>query len=67
MRLLLPTTNPHKRHRFPAEIISHAVWLYFRLDEATFVHSIQSSDHTQGVPRQTPLESPALMAPFTRI
>jgi putative transposase len=25
--------NPHHRHRFPAEIISHAVWLYhvFRL------------------------------------
>ena len=20
--------NPHYRHRFPAEIISHAVWLY---------------------------------------
>jgi putative transposase len=25
-----PTTNPYKRHRFPAEIISHCVWLYFR-------------------------------------
>jgi putative transposase len=23
-------TNPYKNHRFPAEIISHAVWLYFR-------------------------------------
>jgi hypothetical protein len=22
--------NPYKNHRFPAEIISHAVWLYFR-------------------------------------
>jgi putative transposase len=22
--------NPYKRHRFPAEIISHCVWLYFR-------------------------------------
>ena len=20
--------NPHHRHRFPAELISHAVWLY---------------------------------------
>ncbi len=20
----------HRRHRFPAEIIAHAVWLYFR-------------------------------------
>jgi len=27
---LLPTPNPYKRHRFPAEIISHGVWLYFR-------------------------------------
>ena len=25
-----PPTNPYKRHRFPAEIISHCVWLYFR-------------------------------------
>jgi putative transposase len=25
-----PTTNPYKRHRFPAETISHSVWLYFR-------------------------------------
>jgi putative transposase len=22
--------NPYKHHRFPAEIISHGVWLYFR-------------------------------------
>jgi putative transposase len=27
---LLPTPNPYKRHRFPVEIISHCVWLYFR-------------------------------------
>jgi putative transposase len=26
----LPAINPYKRHRFPAEIISHCVWLYFR-------------------------------------
>ena len=25
-----PTTNLYKCHRFPAEIISHGVWLYFR-------------------------------------
>jgi transposase-like protein len=25
-----PPSNPYKRHRFPAEIISHCVWLYFR-------------------------------------
>jgi putative transposase len=23
-------TNPYKRHRFPSEIISHCIWLYFR-------------------------------------
>jgi putative transposase len=26
----LPSTNRYKNHRFPAEIISHGVWLYFR-------------------------------------
>jgi transposase-like protein len=25
-----PSTNRYKNHRFPAEIISHAVWLYLR-------------------------------------
>src|SRR3954454_3091745 len=25
-----PTRSPHAGHRFPAEIISHAIWLYFR-------------------------------------
>ena len=25
-----PEGNPYKRHRFPAEIIRHGVWLYFR-------------------------------------
>jgi putative transposase len=25
-----PSINLYKNHRFPAEIISHAVWLYFR-------------------------------------
>ena len=25
-----PTTNRYKNHRFQGEIISHAVWLYFR-------------------------------------
>jgi len=25
-----PIASPYKRHRFPAEIISHCVWLYFR-------------------------------------
>jgi len=26
----LPLTYRYKNHRFPATIISHAVWLYFR-------------------------------------
>jgi putative transposase len=25
-----PAINPYKRHRFPVEIMSHCVWLYFR-------------------------------------
>jgi putative transposase len=29
-RMNTPATNRYKHHRFPAEIISHAVWLYFR-------------------------------------
>ncbi len=24
------STNPYTGHRYPTEIISHAVWLYFR-------------------------------------
>ena len=27
---LPPASNPYTRHRFPAEIIGHGVWLYFR-------------------------------------
>ena len=23
-------TSPYRRHRFPPEVIAHAVWLYFR-------------------------------------
>ena len=26
----LTPTNRYKHHRFPGEIITHAVWLYFR-------------------------------------
>ena len=26
----IPSTNPYKNHRFPVEIISHGVWLYYR-------------------------------------
>jgi hypothetical protein len=29
-RMNPPSINRYKNHRFPAEIISHAVWLYFR-------------------------------------
>jgi putative transposase len=28
--ITLSATTKYKNHRFPAEIISHAVWLYFR-------------------------------------
>jgi putative transposase len=40
-------THPYKHHRFPAEIISHGVWLYFRfclsyrdVEELLFVRGI---------------------------
>jgi putative transposase len=40
-------TNPYKHHRFPGEIISHAVWLYFRfclshrdVEELLFVRGV---------------------------
>ena len=26
----LPAATKYKNHRFPVEVISHAVWLYFR-------------------------------------
>jgi hypothetical protein len=29
-RMRIPSTNPYKNHRFPVEIISHGVWLYYR-------------------------------------
>jgi putative transposase len=39
--------NPYKNHRFPAEIIGHAVWLYFRfclsyrdVEELLFAHGV---------------------------
>jgi putative transposase len=29
-RRMIPRPVSYKRHRFPPEIIAHAVWLYFR-------------------------------------
>jgi putative transposase len=29
MKTAMPA-NPYKNHRFPAEIISHGIWLYYR-------------------------------------
>jgi putative transposase len=41
------TPNPYKHHRFPSEIINHAVWLYFRfplshrdVEELLFVREV---------------------------
>jgi hypothetical protein len=34
-----PPINRYKNHRFPAEIISHAVWLYSRRSESDAVTS----------------------------
>jgi len=30
--LMRPSASLYRRHRFPAEIISHCVWLYFRFN-----------------------------------
>jgi hypothetical protein len=42
-----PSTNRYKTYRFPAEIISHGVWLYFRfclsyrdVEELLFVRGV---------------------------
>jgi putative transposase len=44
------SSNPYKHHRFPGEIISHAVWLYFRfplshrdVEELLFVRGVMVS------------------------
>jgi putative transposase len=46
MKTAMPA-NSYKNHRFPAEIISHAVWLYFRfclsyrdVEELLFAHGV---------------------------
>jgi hypothetical protein len=49
-----PTRHPrYARHRFPAEVISHAVWLYFRfplslrmVEEMLAAHGIEVSHET---------------------
>jgi hypothetical protein len=37
MKTAMPA-NSYKNHRFPAEIISHAVWLYFRFCLGSALH-----------------------------
>ena len=48
-----PVSNRYKCHRFPAEIISHSVWLYFRfclsyrdVEERLLVRGIIVTDET---------------------
>ena len=50
-RMSLPAPNRYKNHRFPAEIISHGVWLYYRfclryrdVEELLFVRGVTVSD-----------------------
>ncbi len=40
-----PVIAIHRRHRFPAEIIAHAVWLYFR-----FPNSLQMVEDMLAAP-----------------
>jgi hypothetical protein len=51
-RMNTPAINHYKHHRFPVEIISHAVWLYFRfclsyrdVEELLFARLCQLSCH----------------------
>jgi hypothetical protein len=46
----IPSTHRDKNHRFPAEIISHSVWLYFRfwlsyrdIEELLFARGVRVS------------------------
>jgi putative transposase len=50
MKTAMPA-NPYKHHRCPAEIISHAVWLYFRVclsyhdvEERLFARGVTGTD-----------------------
>jgi transposase-like protein len=46
-----PATNPYKRHRFPAEIISHSVWLYYRFSLS--YRDVEELMAERGVPCRT--------------
>jgi putative transposase len=41
------SVSPYHRHRFPAEIISHSVWLYFRF--ALSFHDVEEMLAMRGV------------------
>jgi putative transposase len=42
-----PATNRYQHHRFPAEIISHSVWLYYRLCLSS--HAVEELLFVRGV------------------
>jgi putative transposase len=43
----LPTTQLYKRHRFPAEMIRHCVWLEFRFSLS--YRDVEEMMHARGV------------------
>ncbi len=56
-RLMRNSVSPYHRHRFPAEIISHCVWLYFRfslsfrdVEEMLAMRGVTLSYETRMVP-----------------
>jgi transposase-like protein len=62
----LPVTTKYKSHRFPVEIISYAVWLYFRfclsfrdVEELLLERGVVVTDkaiRTQGLPGKSTID-----------
>jgi len=53
-----PQPDPHYRHRFPAEIISHAVWLYH-------VFSLSLRDSARALPTACATDGLAISGTWT--
>jgi hypothetical protein len=45
------TPNPYNRHRFPGEIISHAVWLYYRFARKRSPMAIRRKPFSPSIPQ----------------
>ena len=59
-----PPPDPHYRHRFPAEIISHAVWLYHVLDPVGRFQSLAPRD-LRSIRMKIDIATPLCLMPTT--